>query len=70
MIDPRTQYILYKERENALMLQIERNLAARELGRTIETSQPWYRKTGLWVKELIFPSPTENCECIVEKNPC
>ena len=29
MIDPRTQYILYKEQENALMAQIERNLAAK-----------------------------------------
>ena len=29
MIDPRTQYILYKEQENALMAQIERNLATK-----------------------------------------
>jgi hypothetical protein len=42
MIDPRTQYILHKEKETDLMHQIERKLAAQERGEDAQTSQPWY----------------------------
>ena len=69
MIDPRTQYIVYKERENELMLQIERIRTARERGEMTETSQPWYVKTGQWLramlKEKAFPR-----QQIVEEKPC
>jgi len=45
MIDPTTQYIVYKQRENELMRQIERNLAARDQGSLVETHRSWNIKT-------------------------
>jgi hypothetical protein len=54
MIDPRTQYIIYKEQETELMLQIERKLAAQERGGFAETSQPWYFAAKKWLKEKVF----------------
>lgn len=54
MIDPRTQYILYKERENELMLQIQQKLTAQARGETMETAlQHWYAKAGQWLKEKV-----------------
>jgi hypothetical protein len=50
MIDPRTQYIVYKERENALMTQIERKRAARERGALIETGPDWILAIEQWLK--------------------
>ncbi len=50
MIDPRTQYIIYKGRENELMLQIERKLAAQERGKSAETAQTWYSAAARWLK--------------------
>jgi len=54
MIDPRTQYIIHKEKETKLMLQIERKLAAQEQAESAETSQPWYSAAGQWWKGKIF----------------
>lgn len=54
MIDPRTQYIIYKEKESELMLQIERKIVAKERGGYAETSQPWYYAVEHWLKEKVF----------------
>ena len=74
MIDPRTQYYIYKQQENELMLLIEHKLAAREHGRTTETSQPWYIKTGQWLQWLLkekgFSHPPGKRHHIVDENPC
>ena len=54
MIDPTTQYIVYKQRENELMRQIERKLAARDQGSLVETHQPWNVKTVQQMIEKAF----------------
>jgi len=54
MIDPRSQYVIHKEKETKLMLQIERKLAAQEQAERAETSQPWYSAAGQWWKEKLF----------------
>ncbi len=54
MLDTRTQYILYKERENELNTQIERNLAARERGELAETKGSWIAAAEQWLKARIF----------------
>jgi hypothetical protein len=54
MIDPRTQYIIYKEKETELMHQIERKLAAKERDGYTTTSQPWYFAAMKWLKDKVF----------------
>jgi len=54
MIDPRSQYIIYKGQETELMLKIEKKLAAQEGGEYAETSQPWYSAAKQWLKEKAF----------------
>ena len=63
MIDARTQYIVYKEKEANLMLQIERKLAAQERGEKAETSQPWYSAAEQWLKEKVFSRGSVNSDC-------
>jgi hypothetical protein len=63
MIDYRTQYIVHKEKENQLMLQIERKLAAQERGEPAETSQPWYAAAEQWLKENVFSRRSANRDC-------
>lgn len=70
MIDPRTQYIIYKERENKLMLQIERKLAAQERNTFAETSQPWYSTARQWLNEKVFSLRPAKSPCIAEEEPC
>jgi hypothetical protein len=70
MIDPRTQYIIYKEQENERMLQIERKLAAQERGGYAATSQPWYSKAEQWLKENVFSRRSANRPCSAEESPC
>jgi hypothetical protein len=70
MIDPRTQYIIYKEQENKLMLQIERKLAAQEGGKFVDTSDPWYSSAKQWLKNIIFSSRPAKSPCIAEEEPC
>ena len=74
MIDPRTQYFVYKQQENELMLLIEHKQAARDQGVTTKTSQPWYIKTGQWLqwllKEKIFSRPQGKRQHIVEESLC
>jgi hypothetical protein len=54
MIDPRSQFIIYKEQETERMLQIERKLAAQEKGGFAETRQPRYFAAKKWLKEKVF----------------
>ncbi len=60
MIDPRTQYILYQERQHELMAQIERRLAAQERAGVRRTGgagaihQPWYSAAQQWLKEKVL----------------
>lgn len=70
MIDPRSQYVIYKEQENKLMLQIERKLAAQERGKFAETSHPWYSAAEQWLKEKVFSFRLEKRPCIAEEEPC
>jgi hypothetical protein len=70
MIDPRTQYIIYKEQETQLELQIERKLAAQERGKFVETSQPWYSAAGQWLKEKVFSFQLAKQPCSAEEEPC
>ena len=67
MMDPRTQYIVYQERENALMRQIEHKLAAQERGRTA-ASTPWYLKTGQWLQEKVETFRPVKRQRIAEEN--
>ena len=60
MIDPRSQYIIYKEQENERMLQIERKLAAQERGEHADPSQPWYASAGQWLKAKVFGGMSQN----------
>jgi hypothetical protein len=54
MIDPRTQYIIHKEKETELMHQIEQKLAAKERDGYTKTSQPWYFAVKKWLEEKVF----------------
>ncbi len=54
MIDPRSQYYIYKEKENELMLQIERKLAAKERCGFVESTQPWYFAAEKWLQEKVL----------------
>jgi hypothetical protein len=54
MIDARTQYIVYKARENELMTQIERERAARERGALIETGPDWILAIEQWLKARVL----------------
>ncbi len=60
MIDPRTQYILNKERQHELMAQIERRLAAQErvgargTGGAGNIRQAWYSAPQHWLKEKVL----------------
>lgn len=53
MIDPRTQYILYKAQENALMAQIERNLAAQPRRSTEGAAGQSLSSSMSWVKAFV-----------------
>ena len=63
MIDSRSQYIIHKEKETRLMLQIERKLAAQERGEHPETSQPWYSAIEQWLQEKVFSRNSTNSDC-------
>ena len=67
MIDTRTQYIIHKEKETALMHQIERKLAAQGRGVPAETSQPWYSAVEQWLKENVFSRSSGNRDCCPEE---
>jgi hypothetical protein len=54
MIDPRTQYIIHKEKETELMHQIERKLAAKERSGNVEAGRPWYFVVKQWLIEKVF----------------
>jgi hypothetical protein len=60
MIDPRSQYIIYKEQETELMNQIERKLAAKERNGNAEISHPWYFVVTKYLKEKVFSHLSEN----------
>jgi hypothetical protein len=70
MIDPRTQYIIYKGQESERMLQIERKLAAQERDKFVETSQPWYSIGRQWLKEKVFSFQLVKQPCPAEEEPC
>ena len=63
MIDYRSQYIIHKEKENQLMLQIERRLAAQERGEYAETRQTWFSAAEQWLKENVFSRRSANSDC-------
>jgi hypothetical protein len=54
MIDPRTQYIIHKEKETELMHQIERKLAAKERSGNVEAGRPLYFVAKQWLIEKVF----------------
>lgn len=68
MIDPTTQYIVYKQRENELMRQIERKLAARSQGSLVDTHRPWNIKTARQMIEKAFSRPLFIRRRVVAKN--
>jgi hypothetical protein len=70
MIDPRTQYIIHKEKEDKLMLQIERKLAAQERGKLEETSHSWYSAVKQWFTEKVFSFRPAKSPCVPEEEPC
>ena len=69
MIDPRTQYIIHKEKEDKLMLQIERKLAAQERGKIEEISHPRYSAVMQWFKKVFSFRPAKS-PCVPEEEPC
>jgi hypothetical protein len=69
MIDARSQYIVYKEKENQLMLQLERMRIAKERGEYAETSQPWYSAAEQWLKEKVFSRRSAKSDCCPEGSP-
>jgi hypothetical protein len=68
MIDPRSQYIIYKGQELELMLKIEEKLAAQEGGENAETSQPWYSAADQWLKGKAFSRISAKRQRIVEES--
>ena len=68
MVDPTTQYIVYKQRENELMRQIERKLAARSQGSSVETHRPWNAKTVQHMIEKAFSRLLSIRRRVVAKN--
>jgi hypothetical protein len=70
MIDPRSQYIIHKEKETELMVQIERKLEAQERGKCAETSQPWYFVVEQWLIEKVFPHMSVKRQRIAEESDC
>lgn len=70
MIDPRTQYIIHKEKENKLMLQIERKLAAQEGSKIEETSHSLYSTVKQWFNEKVFSFRPVKSPCPPEEEPC
>jgi hypothetical protein len=70
MIDPRSQYIIYKEQEAELMRQIARKLAAQERGEYAGTSQPWYSTAERWLKEKVFSRRPAIQPCSAAESPC
>ena len=67
MIDPRTIYIIHKEREAKLMQQIEGKRAAQERWEYGKTSQPWYSAAEQWLKEKVFFRWSANRDCCPEE---
>jgi hypothetical protein len=67
MIDPRSQYVIYKEQETRLMQQIERKLAAQERGELAQTGQPWYVSAEQWLKEKVLSFRQAKSPC---EEPC
>ena len=67
MIDPRTIYIIHKEREAKLMQQIEGNRAAQERWEYADTRQPWYSAVEQWLKEKVFSRSSANRDCCPEE---
>ena len=72
MIDPRSQYMIYKHQENERMAQIERNLAdqAQKRGMCEETDQPWYSEAWEWLKENVFLRGAVKQQHISAESPC
>lgn len=70
MIDPRSQYMIYKEQENERMIQIERKLAKQERGGCKEAVQPWYSATLQWLKEALFSGIPTNRQHTAAESPC
>ncbi len=56
MIDSRTQYIVYQQREKELMAQIERQRARRENGQIHAGTPSWLAAAGQWVKAKVSAS--------------
>ena len=70
MIDPRSQYIIYKAQESERMLQIERRLAAQAKGGCAETEQPWYSVIVQWLKENVLPRGLAKRQRLAADSPC
>lgn len=69
MIDPRTQYIIYKEQESELVFQIERKLGAEEGRVHLVSLEPWYVTASHWLKEKLSPHRTAITPC-PDEVPC
>jgi hypothetical protein len=70
MIDTRTQYIVYKERENELNTQIERLRAARERGACNETNPSWISAAEQWLKARVFSGRKSGHEPVSARAGC
>jgi hypothetical protein len=70
MIDPRSQYIIYKEQENNRMKQIEWKLAAQAKGGCQATEPPWYSVTVQWLKENVFSRGSAKRQRFATESPC
>ncbi len=56
MMDPRTQHILYQERQHELMAQIEQRWTVQERGGTGGAGaihQPWYSAARQWLQQWL-----------------
>jgi hypothetical protein len=69
MIDPRSQFIIYKEQETELMNQIERKLAAQERRKIAVPSQHWYTAVEQRLKAVLVSLRLAKNPCL-EEEPC
>ena len=69
MIDPRSQYIIYKDQENRRRLLIERKLAAQARG-GCKVEQPWYFVAVQWLKENVLDHTSAKRQHFAAESAC
>ena len=75
-LDPQSQYIIYKQREKELELDIQRRLthAARAAASPVPQPIPWYTAVAEWLSAIVpFHAPQKQVAAparIEEARPC